>query len=173
MTADIFDAIDLQGSEWKLSALCASVDPVLWFPEVGPPSNKAKELCGLCPVQTECLDYALEQEAGESFLWGLYGGKTPSERWRMLVERQESEQYIKAAPDGVTRARIFAILMELADREGIVSVSTKVVGEMCGVSRNAANEHIHRLVKDGALEVVSGSAGAPIVYRIADWEAAA
>jgi WhiB family redox-sensing transcriptional regulator len=173
VTADIFDAIDLQGSEWKLSAVCASVDPSLWFPEVGPPSNKAKELCGLCPVQVECLDYALEQEAGESFLWGLYGGKTPTERWKILAARQETERYVKAAPDGVTRARVFTALMELADSDGIVSVSTKVVGEMCGVSRNAANEHIHRLVNDGALEVVSGSAGAPLVYRIADQEAAA
>src|SRR5690242_16295717 len=118
---DIFDAIDLQGSEWKLSALCASVDAALWFPEVGPPSNKAKELCGLCPVQDECLDYALEQEAGESFLWGLYGGKTPTERGKILAARLGGERYIKAAPNGVTRARIFAALLEMADSDGIVS----------------------------------------------------
>ena len=36
-------------------ALCAQVDPELFFPEKGEPTRDAKALCASCPVRTACL----------------------------------------------------------------------------------------------------------------------
>lgn len=57
-------------------ALCQQVDPDLWFPEVGQDGSGAKRVCGRCPVQQACHDYAVE--AGEQ--WGIWGGTTARQR---------------------------------------------------------------------------------------------
>ena len=59
---------------WRNRAICRDTDPELFFP-VGTTGvalvqiARAKEVCGECPVNTQCLDYALEtnQDAG---IWG-------------------------------------------------------------------------------------------------------
>lgn len=58
-------------------AACAEVDPELWFPERGGgPAGDAKAICRRCPVQRDCLDWALD--VNEEF--GIWGGLSPSER---------------------------------------------------------------------------------------------
>lgn len=65
--------------EWTLDAVCAQVDGDLFFPEKGGSTREAKRVCAGCPVQTECLAYALAHD--ERF--GVWGGVTERERDRM------------------------------------------------------------------------------------------
>ena len=50
--------------DWRRDALCAQVDPELFFPEKGELASSAKRICGSadkpnCPVREQCLDFAL------------------------------------------------------------------------------------------------------------------
>jgi WhiB family redox-sensing transcriptional regulator len=47
--------------------------------------SKAKEICHTCPVKSECLKFALEN----SMEFGVWGGKTPAERDRILARRRK------------------------------------------------------------------------------------
>lgn len=78
--------------EWTRDALCAQVDPELFFPDKGGSTRQAKAVCRRCPVRAECLDYALAYESGEhgtrtSHHFGIYGGLSERERRRLRKER--------------------------------------------------------------------------------------
>ena len=59
---------------WRNQAICRDTDPDLFFP-IGTTGqalvqiDRAKEVCGECPVKTECLEYALETNQ-DSGIWG-------------------------------------------------------------------------------------------------------
>jgi WhiB family redox-sensing transcriptional regulator len=72
--------------DWRGLALCAEVDPELWFPRKGEPSAPAKLLCGRCDVRAECLEYALEMN--EQF--GVWGGLSTKERMALRRRRKLS-----------------------------------------------------------------------------------
>src|SRR5215207_5779220 len=57
------------------SALCAQVDPELFFPEKGQPSGPAKAVCAACPVTALCL-----ATFGPLVDHGVVGGLTAQER---------------------------------------------------------------------------------------------
>jgi WhiB family redox-sensing transcriptional regulator len=59
---------------WE-SALCAQVDPELFFPEKGQPSPPAKAVCAACPVTALCL-----ATFGPLVDHGVVGGLTAQER---------------------------------------------------------------------------------------------
>ena len=62
---------------------CMETDPELWFPVMELEQNNAKiakAFCAGCPVQNECLTYALN--VGE--MHGIWGGLTPKNRQRLL-----------------------------------------------------------------------------------------
>jgi WhiB family redox-sensing transcriptional regulator len=61
---------------WRDRALCAQVDPDLWFPEKGCSPRPAVRICQDCPVRAECLSYALAHHEW----WGVWGGLTYRER---------------------------------------------------------------------------------------------
>jgi WhiB family redox-sensing transcriptional regulator len=65
---------------WRLDAVCAEVDPELFFPEPGAPTSPAKRICAGCPVRVECLDYALAAREAH----GVFGGLSAQERLRLL-----------------------------------------------------------------------------------------
>lgn len=67
------------GSDWRDFALCAQVDPELFFPEKGGSTLDAKRVCARCWVQADCLAYALE--ANEQ--WGIWGGLSDRERRKL------------------------------------------------------------------------------------------
>ena len=50
---------------------CRSGDADLWFAEAPGELERAKALCGQCPIQAECLAGALNR--GEP--WGVWGGE--------------------------------------------------------------------------------------------------
>ena len=67
---------------WQRRAACAVHDPELWFP-VSETSyagawqvDDAKTICRSCPVQQECLDYAIRERIDD----GIYGATTPAQR---------------------------------------------------------------------------------------------
>ncbi len=70
--------------EWQDKALCAQVDPEIFFPEKGGSVRDPKRVCGRCEVREPCLDYALTHEDAGRF--GIWGGM--SERERRRLKRQ-------------------------------------------------------------------------------------
>jgi WhiB family redox-sensing transcriptional regulator len=62
--------------EFMTQGLCAQTDPEAFFPEPGASVEPAKAVCRRCPVQTECLAYALTHD--ERF--GVWGGTSANER---------------------------------------------------------------------------------------------
>lgn len=70
--------------EWTPAAACRPYRTDLWFPlehdrdgrlEI---DERAAALCASCPVQTECLDYALRHNVE-----GIWAGTTPRERKKL------------------------------------------------------------------------------------------
>jgi WhiB family redox-sensing transcriptional regulator len=64
---------------WREDAICSQTDPDAFYPDKGGSSKDAKTICALCPVQSECLDYALSRD--ERF--GVWGGKSERERRKL------------------------------------------------------------------------------------------
>lgn len=84
-----------QYGDWRERAACRDADPELFFPvsDVGPGARQtaqAKEICARCPVQTQCLTFALRNGLDD----GIFGGTTARER-RVLV--RESDDWTHAA----------------------------------------------------------------------------
>ena len=71
--------------DWAPSALCRQAQPDQLFVR-GAEQNNAKKLCGGCPVRTECLAEALDNEIE----WGVWGGMTERERRALLRRRKVS-----------------------------------------------------------------------------------
>src|SRR3712207_9156520 len=74
---------------------CRSGDADLWFAESPAELERAKALCGGCPVRDACLAGALEREEP----WGVWGGAiferggvVPRKRPRRAAERRVGEE---------------------------------------------------------------------------------
>jgi WhiB family transcriptional regulator, redox-sensing transcriptional regulator len=67
---------------------CMVSDPEAWFANQAQSASRetqnAKRLCGTCPVQAECLAYALANPE----LQGIWGGATPRERTRLRMKQR-------------------------------------------------------------------------------------
>lgn len=68
------------------SALCAQIDPELWFPDRGGSNREAKALCHKCVHEAECLEDALARDER----YGIYGGKSERERAAISRARKRS-----------------------------------------------------------------------------------
>ena len=69
--------MDAVSGHWEDRALCAEIDPELFFPETrGASPRDARRICAACEVRAECLAYALEHPE----LQGVWGGLTEKER---------------------------------------------------------------------------------------------
>jgi WhiB family transcriptional regulator, redox-sensing transcriptional regulator len=62
--------------EWYPEARCKGVDPEIFFPATVEDAEPAKSICGVCPVKSACLDYALSTFQRD----GVWGGATEYER---------------------------------------------------------------------------------------------
>lgn len=73
--------------DWKEYAACRECDPELFFPSEGDKfcGRIAKYVCRQCPVQTDCLEYALASTRRE---YGIWGGTTTKERDQLRQERR-------------------------------------------------------------------------------------
>jgi len=80
----------LSAWDWQDAGLCRGMDSELFF---SPESerglvkrarvDRAKEVCGRCPVLARCRSHALEAQEP----YGVWGGTTPEERERLLARR--------------------------------------------------------------------------------------
>lgn len=68
--------------DWPAHAACRDEDPDTLFVQ-GAAQNRAKAICGGCPVRTECLADALDHRIE----FGVWGGMTERERRALLRRR--------------------------------------------------------------------------------------
>ena len=68
--------------DWTPRAACRAAQPDQLFVR-GAEQNKAKQVCQGCPVRTECLAEALDNQIE----WGVWGGMTERERRALLRRR--------------------------------------------------------------------------------------
>ena len=68
--------------DWASQAQCRETRPDELFVR-GAAQNRAKQMCAGCPVRTECLAEALDNEIE----WGVWGGLTERERRAVLRKR--------------------------------------------------------------------------------------
>ena len=81
--AEVFDALTVPINEerpWMVFAACHDEDPDLFFAPTKEQTRQALAICEICPVQEDCLEYALD--ARERF--GVWGGTTEKQRRKML-----------------------------------------------------------------------------------------
>ncbi|MGC4940783.1 WhiB family transcriptional regulator [Kribbella sp. DT2] len=83
------------GLNWRDAAACVD-EPADMFPDesdvVG--NERARAVCGLCPVTEECLLFAFASREP----WGVWGGLSTAER--------REEWYRRYAPDSPHRPRL-------------------------------------------------------------------
>lgn len=63
-------------SDWTKRAACVDKPHSWWFPTGATNPIRAKEICASCPVQAECLDFALTTNQQ----WGIWGGLDVEQR---------------------------------------------------------------------------------------------
>lgn len=72
-------------------AACRETDPEVFFPPEGGTGLEARRICKSCPVQLECLTYALDyEEAHPGSRWGVYGGTTARQRRTMTTKPRKA-----------------------------------------------------------------------------------
>lgn len=82
--ADLLAALlPISDRRWTDQALCAQVDPEIFFPPRGDMAFPAKRVCARCPVKAECLAEALATDDR----YGVRGGL--SERQRRGLRAQQ------------------------------------------------------------------------------------
>lgn len=73
--------------DWALAS-CAGSDYEAWFPESGLLHGHAARLavktCRSCPIQADCLQYAIDEELH----YGIWGGVSAAERVRMAGRKR-------------------------------------------------------------------------------------
>lgn len=72
--------------DWHLKAACRGVDPSIFFPVKHVHGLEAKAICAECPVQEECLEWAVETVEPH----GIWGGV--SERGRRKIRQQRARE---------------------------------------------------------------------------------
>lgn len=71
---------------WNRNAACRGLDPEIFYPVSEEEAERAKAVCGQCPVQADCLEHALGSRERD----GVWGGATEKERRRMIRQRRRS-----------------------------------------------------------------------------------
>jgi WhiB family redox-sensing transcriptional regulator len=90
-------------SDWITQAACRDDDPDSLFVQ-GAAQNRAKSVCGGCPVRVECLADALDNRIE----FGVWGGMTERERRALLRRRPEVTSWtnlLQSAQDQYARER--------------------------------------------------------------------
>ena len=75
-------------AEWMQSAKCRDAGLDLFFAERGDHIGEARAICNACPVQAECLDYAVVN----GIAYGVWGGQSVRERRRARIDGVMSKQ---------------------------------------------------------------------------------
>ena len=96
-----------EGNEWMKQGKCRGMDTSLFFNNDGDTSGEvrqkivaARKVCYACPVEKECLNYALV-----SFERGFWGGTTENERNRIRT-KQAAERIAEKNKVGGQKASV-------------------------------------------------------------------
>ena len=71
--------------EWMGRALCRLYPPAVFFPTDTGGVERAKGICGWCPVRVPCLEYALANHEDH----GVWGGTSERARRRIRAQRAQ------------------------------------------------------------------------------------
>lgn len=144
------------GSDWLTQAACREVDPELFFP-VGlsaaarAQTERAKAVCEVCPVRSECLKWALD--TGQTA--GVWGGMSEHDRWelgaRPVPRRSDAGQpRVRPAFDRCVAAR------EWIEEQVASGVPVRQVARLLGVNRDSVRRaRDFYLSEDAALDAAS------------------
>lgn len=72
--------------DWRRLAACRGMPTGLFYldgPGAGQRYKSARRICSGCPVVAECLAYALAHESDFRTRHGVWGGKSPAQRWAL------------------------------------------------------------------------------------------
>lgn len=97
--ASVSQSIAFHATAWMESAACREADPELFFPATATSRNKqsaayrlhvveAQDVCCVCPVQAECLEFALANPS----IVGIWGGTTEADRQRIRRSRRREDR---------------------------------------------------------------------------------
>jgi WhiB family redox-sensing transcriptional regulator len=172
-----FPGAVLRAHEWRAFALCADVDPEIFFPAGDPPSPydarnvRALDICADCPVIAECREWALDSGLEH----GIAGGLTAPERRILLGRRADMraaldveggaepapradapgpDQPLRPARGASVRARGIAMLIE---GEPIAEIAIELEVNPRTVERWATRPEVRgrRVVRPQTLNVLS------------------
>lgn len=135
--------IDINSNLWE-QANCVNEDTEVFFPEE--PSTrtantlKAKALCGSCPIQAQCLEYAMENEDH-----GIWGGMTAAERIAFARLRRQSTKVVST--EQLER------LKEAASRAN--SARSEQAANRVALELEAAIQTVEHLLSDDTKELVN------------------
>jgi len=76
---DLMAAPITEERPWVVFSSCRDKDSDLFFPETKVQERSALAICAICPVQEECLEYALEADVR----FGVWGGLSEKQRRRL------------------------------------------------------------------------------------------
>lgn len=92
--------------EWRLRGRCRNLSPEqsdkLFFPSSGGKTKKAKQFCANCPVISQCLIFAIENNVK-----GFWAGTTDDERAVMGELRGILMKDLGILPDPVKKRRVY------------------------------------------------------------------
>lgn len=71
-------------NEWMARGNCRNHPPEVFFPSDGVGVEVARRICAGCPVQDQCLEYALAHRIDH----GVWGGTSERQRRRILKARR-------------------------------------------------------------------------------------
>lgn len=78
---------------WAEEAACRGLDPMIFYPSTDEEAEQAKEICAGCPVQTACLEHAIDEREHN----GVWGGATERERQRIIRRRRRQRALARAS----------------------------------------------------------------------------
>lgn len=73
-------------NDWQDRGECKNHPELTWYPGHGEPQHEQVAICRTCPVQSECLAYALSLPVKDD--WGIWGGL--SEQKRSQIRRRRN-----------------------------------------------------------------------------------
>ena len=84
---------DNDDTDWKLEGICRTTpSPDAFFPEQHSSTRATaaiRRICETCPVQQQCLEYALTFPAWDDY--GIWGGTSAQQRRDIRRQRREVE----------------------------------------------------------------------------------
>ena len=97
-------SLDEKSKILKTEGACSGLNPRMFYPSSNHTALddllelKAKEICAICDLTADCLQYALETHEK----YGIWGGKTERERRSVIRSKQRAtsrQMSVRTAPE--------------------------------------------------------------------------